>query len=287
MPDQPVISFSIVSWNVRELLWTCLHSIEQFVSEPYEIIVVDNASTDGSAEMIAHDFPNVQLFRNNQNLGFAAANNQAFEKAKGQFVVLLNPDTELMNNPFPVILDYLRANDTCAAVGPELLNADRSHQLSIRHFPTWRDQILLLLKLRPLASRTKVWREYAVDESRSAKHPINVDQVMGACLVIPRPKLQAIGDFDEGYWIWFEEVDWCKRAHDLGYGIVFHPGAQIIHHGGQSFGQVLSIRKQAWLVKSLNRYARKYWSLPARVLLTIVSPFSLALGALQVALKPR
>src|SRR5690242_9643435 len=101
MPDHPLISFSIVSWNVRELLLSCLGSIERFVTEPHEVIVVDNASTDGTVDMVRQHFPNARLIANQTNRGFAAANNQAWRVAQGDFIATLNSDTELISDPFP------------------------------------------------------------------------------------------------------------------------------------------------------------------------------------------
>lgn len=281
MPDQPLISFSIVSWNVRELLYACLSSIERSVTEPYEILVVDNASHDGTVEMVRKSFPNVRLIANQSNRGFAAANNQALRIARGEFVVVLNCDTELIDNPVPVLVDYLRQHQDCAAVGPEILNPDRTHQQSVRNFPTLKDQMIVALKLRHLLMKTRTMRRYMADPGADRREPLAVDQIMGAAMVIRRKILSTLGDLDEGYWIWFEEVDWCQRAKQAGYSIVYHPSAQIMHHGGQSFGQVVSFKKQRWILASLKRYAGKYWSKRDQIVLAIVTPFSLALSLLQ------
>lgn len=281
MSDHPLVSFSIVSWNVRELLWSCLTSLKRYIGQPHEIIVVDNASTDGTSDMISRDFPHVKLISNMTNRGFAAANNQAITQAKGEFIVLLNPDTEAINDFLPSLIAYLGQHDDCAAVCPEILHLDRSHQQSVRNFPTPLDQLIILLKLRHLLAGTKVMRRYLADPGAGQRQPIAVEQAMGACLVVPRKKVEQLGGFDEGYWIWFEEVDWCQRASDAGDTIVYYPGSQIVHRGGQSFGQVLSLTKQRWFNRSLRRYAGKFWSWPARLVLSLVMPINLLLSAAQ------
>ncbi len=281
MSDHPVISFCIVSWNVRGLLTSCLNSIERYVTEPHEIIVVDNASRDGTVEAVRQFFSQVKLIANEENLGFATANNQAFREARGEFLVLLNPDTELIDDPFPPLLDYLRQHLDCAAVGPEMLNPDRSHQQSVRNFPRASDQLIVLLKLRHLLQGTPIMRRYLADPGVNQRQAVDVDQIMGGAMIVPRRILTEIGDFDERYWIWFEEVDWCRRAHLQGYSIVYHPGARVVHFGGQSFGQVLSFRKQQWFVRSLRRYAQKFWTWPQRLAVTVLTPISLGLSFLQ------
>ncbi len=284
MSDQPLVSFSIVSWNVRELLWSCLTSVERYVSQPHEIIVVDNASTDATVEMVKRDFPDVRLIANPNNRGFAAANNQALAQARGKFLVLLNPDTEITGDFLTPLIEYLTRHADCAAVAPEILNVDRSHQQSVRNFPTAADQVMVLLKLRHFFSGSRTMRRYLADPGAGQHQPLSVDQVMGACIVIPREKLDLIGGFDEGYWIWFEEVDWCQRAHRAGYSVVYHPGSQVIHRGGQSFHQVVSFKKQVWFIRSLQRYAHKYWSRFAQWAIAAVIPLNLLLSGFQTLL---
>lgn len=281
MSDQPVISFSIVSWNVREYLWTCLDSLKRLVDTPHEIFLVDNASTDGSVEMVRRDFPEVRIISNTANVGFAAANNQALRQARGEFVVLLNPDTKIERNIFVPMMDYLRQHPQCAAIGPELRNRDTTHQQSVRHFPTWADQLIVLLKLRHVLSSSAVMRRYQADPGIGRTEPLAVDQLMGACMMIPQTLLSLIGLFDEGYPNWFEEVDWCRRAHQAGFQVIYFPQAYMTHYGGASFGQVFSLRKQHWFNRGLWRYASKFWSLPQRIILAGVLPLNYIASALQ------
>lgn len=286
MPD-PEISIVIVGWNVRDLLIGCLRSIERFVQTPHEVIVVDNHSHDESVAAVRQHFPRVQQIVNHENFGFARANNQGWQKARGRYICFLNPDTELINDPFPAILQHLRAHPEIGCLGPELLNHDRTHQPSVRRFPGWADQALVLLKLRHLSSLIPPLRAYHQEPTLTAQTPVAVDQVMGAAMIMPRSVLEEGGMFDEGYWIWFEEVDLCQRLHRKGLQVVYFPLAQIVHYGGQSFQQHLSLAKHVWFLKSLGRYAGKHWPWPARLLIYALMPISYLLTVVQTFVKPR
>lgn len=281
MSDQPVISFSIVSWNVREYLWACLTSIQRNVRTPHEILVVDNASSDGTVDMLRASFPNVRLIANTRNDGFARANNQAIRQARGRYIVLLNPDTVVDEDIFPPLMTYLDQHPLCAAIGPELRHRDSTHQQSVRHFPTARDQVIVLLKLRHLLAGSRVMRHYVADPGAHQEQPSAVDQIMGACMVVPRHMFERVGLFDDGYPNWFEEVDWCQRAHRAGCSIVYYPQVHLTHLGGMSFGQALSWTKQRWFNAGLRRYASKFWSWPERLAILVTLPVNYLLSALQ------
>lgn len=287
MSDRPLLSIIIVSWNVRELLDRCLRTIDQYVTEPYETIVVDNASHDGTVERLRPKYPKIHWIANVDNKGFAAASNQGLRQASGEFLVLLNPDTELLDNPFGILVEYVRSHADVAAVAPELLYPDHRHQESVRSFPTLTDQAMLLLKLRPFFSWLPVYRRYLSDPGASVRQPVSVDQVMGAAMVIPRTALERVGLFDEQYPNWYEEVDWCFRARAEGYRVVYHPGARIIHVGGSSFKQLLTVRKQRWLNAGLARYAKKHWSPRQAAALRVLFPINIALSWVQLLIKPR
>ncbi len=292
----PEVSIVIVSWNVRDLLVSCLTSIQRFVQTPYEVLVVDNHSSDGTVEALQRDFPNVKIIVNAENAGFARANNQGWEQAQGRYICFLNPDTECINDPFPVVVEYFQNNPKVGCVGPEILNPNRTHQQSVRRFPGFLDQLLVLLKIPGALSwlyLTSLYRvvpplaKYFTDSSAMLNKPTSVDQVMGAVMIIPRTVMEDAGTFDEGYWIWFEEVDLCRRLHQRGYAVVYLPTAKVVHHGGQSFNQHLSLAKHVWLLKSLARYTRKFWSPVPRYALYVIMPISYILTVLQSFFKPR
>ena len=284
MDDRPLVTLVIVSWNGREMVRQCLQSIEKHLDYPHQVVVIDNNSSDKTADLVAEKFPSVHLMRNSTNRGFAAAVNQGLAQSTGEYLVILNPDTELTSEPFRQLIEQLQADPTIAAIGPEILHTDGSHQPSVRRFPGWFDQAITLLKLRHLLSRTWLMQRYLHDP-----HPqrAEVDQIMGAAMVIPRTMFQRLGVFDAGYWIWFEEVDWCRRARLAGYKVVYDPISSIIHHGGQSFQQVMSWRKQWWYVRSLYRYALKFWSPLATAALAPFIILSLFLTGAQMIIKPR
>ncbi len=287
MSDQPEISIILVSWNVRDLLIRCLASIDRYVRQPHEVIVVDNASADDTVATAGRRFPQVTWIENQENIGFARANNQGYQRARGQWLAFLNPDTELVDNPFPELIGYLRIHPKTACVGPELWNPDHSHQQSVRRFPTLVDQVMVLLKLRHLLRRSRAMQRHLADPGRDRRQPLAVDQVMGAAMVMPRWAMVEVGPFDEGYPNWFEEVDWCQRARRAGLEVIYHPGSHLIHHGGRSFDQLLGVRKHRWFLAGMNRYAAKYWTKRDATIIKTVSPISYGLTVLQTLIKPR
>lgn len=286
MPD-PEISIVIVSWNVRDLLIACLRSLVHYVKTPHEVILVDNHSADGTIEAVHRDFPLVRIVTNEYNAGFSRGNNQGWQKAHGQYVCFLNPDTEFINDPFPPLISYFREHPHTGAIGPQLLNTDRTHQLSVRRYPSFADQALILLKLRWLGRWLPTLQAYQFAPESQSFEPLEVDQIMGACIVMPRTVLADAGSFDEGFWIWFEEVDLCRRLKTKGYHVIYDPQAQLIHHGGRSFAQHISVMKQLWYMKSLNRYASKWWRPVPRYGILAIMPLSYLLTFVQSLFKPK
>ncbi len=275
MPAQipPDLSIIIVSWNVRDLLARCLRSLQMSprlvlsgatvsasTSEgrPYtaEVIVVDNASADDSAAMTATDFPWVRLVANDDNRGFTGGNNQGLELATGRYVLFLNPDTEVLGDALPIMLDYLEAHPEVGALGPELHYADGSLQSSRRRFPTL---LTGFFESTPIAWHwpDNPWaRRYRMEETRADDDAV-VDWVVGAALLARRAVLDQIGGFDEAYFMYSEEMDWQRRAKDAGWEVAYLPSAQIVHHEGKSSEQVTAAR-HIYFQTSKVRYFRKF-----------------------------
>ncbi len=227
------LSIVIVSWNTRELLLECLASVYAAKPMDVEIWVVDNASSDGTAAAVAAAFPEVQLIHNEQNGGFARANNQAICKCTGQYVLLLNPDTKIVASALQSLVEYLEENPACGICGPMLLNPDGTLQESCYPFPTLFREFWRLFKLDRLMSRgVYPMLEWKTDEVRS------VDVIQGAAFLIRKTCLDQIGLLDEDYFIYTEEVDLCYRAYRAGWKINWVPEAKVIHYGGQSTRQV-------------------------------------------------
>ncbi len=287
MSSPPRVSIIIVSWNGRDLLARCLASLANHVQMPHEVIVVDNGSSDGTPDFVAKNFTTVRLIRNTANRGFSVANNQGAAAATGDFLLFLNADTEFIDDPLPTLIAVLEKDNAVGAVGPRLLNLDRSIQDSVRRFPRWGDQALTLLKLRWFLRHSAVMRRYRPAEFNQVERPVAVDEVMGAAIMLRRQTFVELGGWDDGYWIWFEDVDLCQRLHRRHQRVVYVPAAQIVHVGGSSFRQVVSLKKHLWFMASLWRYAKKYWSPLAALSLWPIMIISYFLTMLQTVIKPR
>ncbi len=252
------ISIIIVSYNGREHLRRTLASLQAHKPEAEsEVIVVDNDSRDGSADMVASEFPNVRLLRMPRNLGFAAGANEGAKGATGEAIVLLNPDTEVETDPFGPMLAYLRQHPDTGIVAPRLLNPDGSLQLSCRSFPSFSTALFnrysLLTRLFP---RNRYSRQYLLSgwQHDSVR---DVDWVSGACLMIRRSLFERIGLLDEGYFMYIEDVDLSQRVHRAGYEVVYLPQASVVHHIGQS-SRTLASRSILARHRSMWHYYKKY-----------------------------
>lgn len=231
------ISVVIVSWNTRELLGRCLASVEReaesFAEDEVEVLVVDNGSTDGTVPMIRSDFPSVILLENKGNVGFAAANNQALAVCSGQYVLLLNPDTELKSGSLSTMTGTLDSDSSISAAGPLLVGQDGRMQTSCYPLPTLSRELWRLLHLDciwPLA----VYRMDKWERDR----PREVETLQGACLMVRRSVLDQVGVLDERFFIYTEEIDLCRRISAAGGRLFWTPAAEVVHHGGGSTRQV-------------------------------------------------
>lgn len=267
------LSIIIVSWNVKTLLRRCLESIYRHTTDlTFEVFVVDNASVDGSADMVAQHFPAVKLIRNFDNKGFGAANNQALRRATGEQILFLNDDAEISGSIFKTLYDKMQSlPKTVGLIGCQLRNLDGSVQPSIRSFPTVWDQSVILLKLHHLwPSLIKRYLCSAFDYSREQ----TVDQVMGAFMWTRADLMKQIRGFDEGYFVWFEEVDMQKTLRNLGYTILYTPVVSCLHVKGQSFKQVRKPKAQVMFNRSMRYYFRKHHSVAAWLWIMALQPLS-------------
>ena len=231
------VSIVIVNWNTRDILSGCLRSIyEQTNGLDFEVIVIDNASTDGSAEMVKKEFPQFVLLENSQNRGFAAANNQGMAIAKGRYVLLLNSDTVVLGNAVKKTFDFSDSHPECGAVGCRVLNADRSLQKTCFMFPSILNMLLSTSYLYKLFPKSRVFgRERMTWWDRDDER--EVDVVTGCFMLVRREVTEAVGVMDEQFFMYGEETDWCYRIKMAGWKIRFTSGAEIIHFGGQSSKQ--------------------------------------------------
>jgi len=244
----PHLTVVIVSWNVRELLASCLRSLFDDLDRTETAVtvwVVDNASTDGTAEMVADAFPRVRLIAQEENLGFAAGNNQALRAwlrqpqpaDRGGFVWLLNPDTEIEPRTTSALLEVLESNPSAGVAGAKLLYPDGTLQQSAFRFP---GLLQLAFELFPLPQRfydTSLNGRYP-RRLYEGREPFPVDHPLGASMMVRREVVEQVGLLDEGYRMYCEEIDWCWRIRKAGWGALCVPSAEVIHHAGQSTSQV-------------------------------------------------
>jgi len=251
------LSVVVVGWNSARYLRGCLSSIPAGAGRlSVEIFVVDNASRDGSAALVREEFPRVRLIANTANRGFAAANNQALRLASGRYALLLNPDTKVHEGALERLAAFMDAEPGVGACGPLLLNEDGSIQHAARRFPTFAFAFASKTVLGRLGFFRRAYERVKMRGERFDK-AVEVDQPSGAALFLRRSALDRVGLLDEGYFIFFEEVDLCRRIKDAGWRIVLRPEAVVTHYGGRSRRQN---RTGVILpgARSLLRYFRKH-----------------------------
>lgn len=250
-----LLSVVVVSWNTRELLRACIASALVAAGEvagTTELIVVDNASSDGSVDMVRLAFPTVRVIANASNAGFAAATNQGIRESRGRQVLLLNPDTTAAPDVLGILTSFLEEHPEAGAVGPRLVGKDGEPQISCFPLPTHGRE---LWRLFHLDSFVAVARYPA--SLLGSPEPQRVESVQGACLLVRREALEQAGLLDERFFIYTEEIDFCRRLLDCGWHIVWIPRAVVVHYGGASTSQV-SARMFIELYRSKVQYFRKH-----------------------------
>ena len=241
---EPILSLIVVNRNTRQVLLDCIGSAKRTVRRTrFEIIVVDNASTDGSTEAVSQSHPDVQLIANPKNIGFAAANNMAMKRMRGRYALLLNSDTVLLEEAVDRMVDFMEQHPKAGMCGPQLLNGDRSHQKSLGVFPTIPGEFVSKTILRLIAPA--VYERTA--RSSASDGPVIVDFIIGACMLARKSALDEVGMLDEAYFFFYEEIDWCYRLKSAGCPVYHLPDISIIHLGGQSTKDIsLRARVESW-----------------------------------------
>lgn len=268
------LSIAIVNWNTRDLLLDALASI--YAAPPdclFEVIVVDNASSDGSAEAVAARFPDVRLIANDGNAGYARGNNQAIQNAQGRYLLLLNPDVLLPPGGLDSAISFLEARPEAGALGVRQLFPDGTVQPSVRGFPTPPAVLWELIGMSRLFPSSRIFGAYRMTWF-DYRHVAEVDQPMGTFLLVRRETIEQIGLLDEAFPIFFNEVDWLLRCRRAGWKVFFTPDVEIIHYGGSSTAQVGAA--MAWESRRglLQFYAKHYPGtlfLPFRLLIAAAS----------------
>jgi len=245
------ISIIVVSYNTKTLLLECLSSIFATVKElSFEVRLVDNNSTDGTLETVRERYPAVKIIANRENLGFAAANNQALRSMSGRYALLLNSDTVLTEGAVRALYDFMEAHPKAGMGCGQLLNQDGSKQNSIANFPTPLTLLCNETLLRML------WPARFPSKRRQYRPPIEVESCIGACVMVRKKAMDEVGLFDERYFFFFEETDWAYRMRRAGWGVYFVPAAEIFHAQGKTVGSGASSRIMFY--KSRYLFLRKW-----------------------------
>ena len=234
-----MISVIIVNWNAKDYLRKCLDSIFQNKGNlDIEVWVVDNNSSDDSVSMIKGRYKEVKLIENKVNLGFARANNQAIKRAKGDYVLLLNPDTEVYPDSINTMVAFLKKNHRAAMVGPKIFNTDGTIQYECaRRYPTPWTQFTVETTLYKRFPKSRFFGSYLMTYwNHDNLRP--VDCISGACMLIKADVIREVQMFDESYFMYGEDIDLCMKIKKHGYDIWFLPEAKIVHHWGKSSKQV-------------------------------------------------
>jgi GT2 family glycosyltransferase len=289
-------SFIIVNWNSLQYLRDCLKSIHEKVTKiTYEIIVVDNASYDGSAKFLFEKYPHVLFIQSEKNLGFSGANNLGAEKAKGQVYLFLNPDTEIRGDAIELLYTTLFSDKNYGAIGCRLLNTDGSLQTSsILPFPSLFNLIFDAESLKQLTRMSKQWGIAAL--YRPGNGPWTVEAISGACLMIKSEVFHKVDGFSKDYFMFAEDIDICYKIHTAGYANMYLPSALVVHHGGgatakkkvATFSIVLQRDSMYLYLRKFrgNRYAMCYRiSIGAMAILRTL--FFLCISPLSIVMRSR
>lgn len=262
---RPELSLLIISFNTRDLLRECLLSaIEATQTIATEILVVDNASRDGSAEMVAAEFPRVRLFRTTENIGFGRANNVALAEARGRYLVLLNSDAFLQDGALERAIAHMDAEPGCGIAGARLVSRDGSPQPSARMFHTVLTDAIVLSGLAHRYPRSRFFGR--LDRTWSdLSQPASVDWIPGAFAIVRPEALERVGHFDPAFFLYYEEVDLCRRIKNAGYEVCYWPDVVVTHLGGESSRQLKTLEFSStaaqvvlWRMRSSLLYYRKH-----------------------------
>jgi len=252
-----VISIITVNYKTKPYLARMLESLFAHLRCDAEVFIVDNASGDDLSDL-QQKFPQAKFIFSDKNLGFAGGNNLAIREAKGDYVLLVNPDVVFDSDAACELAKHMDADQDIGIGGIRLMNEDGSQQDCVWRFPTPIDQFLLLTKLPhlfPNLPPIKRWLMKGFDYSKTQ----DVDQVMGAFFCIRRKVIDEIGPLDQGFFMWYEEVDFSKRAADAGWKTRYYADVSARHFRGSSFRSITTWKKQKMLMRSLLRYGRKHW----------------------------
>lgn len=235
-PPPPDLSVLIVTYNSAGFIGACIDALRRTVTgHSFEVVVADNASTDGIVPLIRARYPELRVIEMGANTGFARACNRAIAESSGRHVLLLNGDTEVLPGAVDALVAFLDGDPARGVAAPRLLNTDRTDQGTARAFPT--PAAALLGRRSPLTRafpRNRWSRRFLTGLEHQGREPFRVDWVSGACMAVPRAVVDRVGGLDERFFMHFEDADWCRRIGDAGYQVHCVPEAEVVHHEGGS-----------------------------------------------------
>ncbi|MFH1631777.1 MAG: glycosyltransferase family 2 protein [bacterium] len=280
------VSIIVVTYEENlDVLKGCFDSVAASNGVDLELIVVDNAGSDATKGLLM-SYPGVKYIRNPDNRGFAAAVNQGISASCGKHVLLLNPDTCFGAGTLNKMIVHLDEDSEVGVAGCVIQYPDGSPQESFRRFPTLKAWLLTLFKVPHIVKRSKIVDHYMMRDANPYQTQ-DVDSIMGAFMFIRRELIDQIGMLDERYFIWFEEVDYCKMAHDAGWKIRYYADVRIEHMQGHSFGKIATLRKQKWIRTSLRKYMYKHHGPVPWLILWVLTPILFMLALAVSLIKPR
>lgn len=250
------LSVIIVSYNMASFLGRCLASIYRAAPRiNFEVLVVDNASTDGSTQMVRTGFPQVTLLANEMNYGFARANNQALQMSKGRYCLLLNPDTLVNPRSLDEMVEFMDHHPDAGASGCQLISPDGAIQLSCRSFPSLLAVLLRGTRLHKVYNKPVARYLMAEWDHSSVRE---VDWVLGACLLLRRAALEDVGLLDEGFFLYYEDIDLCYRLKQRGWKVYYNPQVQVVHYYQRASARGIPNRLTLEHIRSVFRLFKKY-----------------------------
>jgi len=270
------LTISIVSYNTRDILKNCLSSIyKDPIDLSFEVIVVDNASSDGSADMVAADFPQVHLIRNPTNRLFSKANNQSLRLAGGEFFALINPDTVVSANALKRMVEFMRQHPETGMVGPKIYNDHGQWQPSYARTNTWLWGLAEFLLINAVFCQNRLfWHKYYEGRNLEMPGPHEVDYVTAACLLLRRSLLDKFGGMDENYEMYYEEPDLGELIRKEGFKVMYWPAVSVVHLVGQSTRKMPVLQVHRWAWNSQLYFYKKHYSIYTYVLFRSLSIFT-------------
>jgi GT2 family glycosyltransferase len=266
-----------------DVLKECFDSVEKSKNINCELIVVDNGARDVVRGLL-HSYKNTTYLKNKSNLGFAKAVNRGISISRGKYILLLNPDVRFDESVLTKMIKHLDIDQNVGIASCLIKYPKGTLQESIRRFPTFYDQLLVMLKIPHVIKNNKIINSYMMRDVDPYQTQ-DVDSIMGAFMFIRKEVIEQIGFLDERYFIWFEEVDYCKMAHDKGWKIRHYADITIEHHKGFMFNKIATIKKQRWIRQSMRKYIQKHVGNFEWLILLLLSPLFIVLAYLSAIFK--